>query len=175
MNKALIIVDMFEHGEQSLSFLPFIKYVCKKERRKGTKVIFSYADKRIPPTIYNWNDYDVICKLKELPQVVLDNKINTTYFGGLHWGHCVLQHAFRLDSIINGIDSHWKYLSGHLDWKEIQSEDRQVKVDCLNFVLNLTMTHPDERINGWNQIFSMMKEYDKKYYLWSDKNGFEEL
>ena len=37
------------------------------------------------------------------------------------------------------------------------------------------MTHPDERINGWNQIFSMMKEYDKKYYLWSDKNGFEEL
>ena len=52
MNKALIIVDMFEHteirpsnwtNEQVTSFFPFLKDVCKQERKKGTKVILSYT------------------------------------------------------------------------------------------------------------------------------------
>ena len=185
MNKALIIVDMFEHAEtspvlwpweQASSFFPFLKYSCKVERNKGTKVILSYAQGRKPKRELNWDDYDIICELDELPQVVVDNKIDVTYFGGFHWGHCVLQHAFRLDTAINGLHDHWKYLSGHVNWDEIDNKKYQNhNVDCLNFVLNLTIPLPHESPNGWNQVFSMMKEYDKKYYLWSDKNGFEEL
>ena len=175
MNKALIIVDMYENGDQSTSLFPLIKYVCKKERKKGTKVILSYG--RLPSNELNWDGYDIICEIDDLPKVIEDSKINVAYFGGLHWGHCVAQHAFRLDSTINGINPQWNYLPGSVNWEDVGRE-RQVKVDCLNFVLNLTMTHPHqgyERITGWNQIFSMMKDYDKKYYLWGDENGFEEV
>ncbi len=186
MNKALIIVDMFEHAEirpvgwpheQVKSFFPFLRYVCKKEKKKGTKIILSYAEGHKPTRELNWNDYDIMCELFELPKIIVDEKIDITYFGGFHWGHCVLQHAFQLDSTINGINTHWEYLPGHVNWDDVQIE-RRVKVDCLNFVLNLTMTYPHhgyERITGWNQIFSMMKDYDKKYYLWGDENGFEEV
>lgn len=184
MNKALIIVDMFEHAEirpgnwtneQVTSFFPFLKYVCKQERKKGTKVILSYANGHKPTRKLNWYDYDIMCELVELPKIILDEKIDITYFGGFHWGHCVLQHAFRLDSIINGLHPHWEYLSGHVNIEDVMERERKVKVDCLNFILNLTIPYPDDRINGWNQIFSMMKDYDKKYYLWGDVNGFEEV
>ena len=55
-----------------------------------------------------------------------------------------------MELIHNGI-----ILPGSVNWEDVERK-RQVKVDCLNFVLNLTMTHPHqgyERINGWNQIF----------------------
>ncbi len=174
---------MFEHAEtrpqnwthkQAASLFPFLKYVCKEERKKGTTIILSYAPGHKPKRELNWDDYDIICELDELPEMVEYKKIDVTYFGGFHWGHCVLQHAFRLDSIINGTNPHWNYLAGHINWDDVKRE-REVKVDCLNFVLNLTIPLPHESPKGWEQVFSMMKEYDKKYYLWSDKNGFEEL
>ena len=86
----------------------------------------------------------------------------------------MLQHvSIRFDN--QWTSSTLEYLSGHVNIEDVMERERKVKVDCLNFILNLTIPYQDDRINGWNQIFSMMKDYDKKYYLWGDVNGFEEV
>ena len=157
VKKALVIVDAWEDlvahdaatyphlADEMKSFGGFLNEVCKIERKKGTRIIHSYAhytthsgpmkDIEIYPedmVIPNANDI--------MAAIEADgDSIDELYWCGFHFGVCVHGQAEA------GVG------------------------DKANIVTNLCLLFP---IHSWKEMFASKQTFN--YYLWSQK-GFEEV